>query len=296
MTGRGVTAPPALQIAGGSATQAGVDFAEETGSSHKAMSVPTHNPFSASKIACPEVFVEPAPPNPPLPSVVSRWERSGYVGQIVGPHGCGKSTLAIALATAAGASAIRHCVVRRDGSLIRAVDSEHPGMDDRYISVESPFMDSILDLIAAAPKPDLSADRERDGAETEFASPSEVWIVDGLTQWSVFHSWMIRRICRRRNVGLLLTTHTPISFVSILVQLQPTCSQFCRIATAMLDAWAAQNTAPELLTSDDFRQVYKRHNHDYRESLMELYDVYARRSAGMATEKPGRRTTGGRSA
>lgn len=243
---------------------------------------PSHNPFSADKIASPGVFVDSGHSATHLPTLVNRWKNHGCVGQVVGPHGCGKSTLAIAIATAVGATTIRHCVIRSPRTTSPTGVPNFPTMDDRGISTEARFVDSITELMTGEPQTESGASGSNTDNESQVTCPREVWIVDGLTHWSLFHAWMIRRVGRQRDVCLLFTAHKPIPMVPVLAYLEPSLDQFCRIAKAML-----RSTTPNLdreahLGQEDFHRVFEHHHGDYRESLMELYDVFASRAKQQA--------------
>jgi hypothetical protein len=130
------------------------------------------NPFSTRHIrpgATPFFF----PPNQSAEGLVESLRKHGWRGEIVGPHGSGKSSLVSALIPA----------IRSAGRTTLLVEL-HDGQ--RRMPV---------DLRRA---PDLGRDA--------------VVIVDGYEQLSFWSRARLRWFCRHRGLGLLVTTHKPAGF------------------------------------------------------------------------------------
>lgn len=102
-------------------------------------------------------------------SLLDQLAQHGWWGQIVGPHGTGKSTLLHALVPHFS-SAGRHVL--------------------------------WLTLTAGQRQLPASPDRLLAGRDT-----TTLLIIDGYEQLSRFARWRLRRRCRRHGVGLLVTTH-----------------------------------------------------------------------------------------
>lgn len=128
------------------------------------------NPFCSRRVrpgALPFLFAA----NENTAQLVERLRQNGWWGQVIGPHGSGKSALLAALAPAielAGRQTLR--VELHDGQ--------------RRLPPE--FRRS----------PDLNA--------------SAVLIVDGYEQLGLFGRLGLKRLCRRNRLGLLVTAHGPV--------------------------------------------------------------------------------------
>jgi hypothetical protein len=129
------------------------------------------NPFCTRRIrpgAIPFLF----PPGQNAESLVEQLRQAGWWGEIVGPHGSGKSAL---LAT-----------------LIPAI--ERAGPPTTLVTLHDGQRRLPLDLRDPQLRPPL------------------VLIVDGYEQLGRWQRWLLRRRCRRRGIGLLATAHSPVGF------------------------------------------------------------------------------------
>lgn len=116
-------------------------------------------------------------------ATLAAWRHADHQGQIVGPHGVGKSTLL---------AAVRETLAS-DGWQVRGVvfrAEEH-----------------------AAPPRDLFASGN--------AKNRVVWLIDGLEQLSPWRRWWLVRRARFARVALLATTHQPIAGLPVLARLAP---------------------------------------------------------------------------
>ncbi|MDO4557810.1 MAG: hypothetical protein Q4C47_02465 [Planctomycetia bacterium] len=126
------------------------------------------NPFSTKFIqpgAIPYLF----PEEESIEDVLESLEKSGWLGEIIGPHGTGKSTLITAM--------LRELVHR--GKEVFAV-ALHDGQR------RLPFVPAKLDLSAGT-----------------------ILVVDGFEQLSWWNRQTLFRICRQKEWGILVTAHTP---------------------------------------------------------------------------------------
>ncbi len=135
-----------------------------------AANIAPSNPFSTRFVrpgAIPYLF----PAGQDLPTLLARLARQSWVGQIIGPHGTGKSTLIADLVGALRAAGREPQHYRlRDG-----IDT-FPGWNARTLKLHS---QSIL-------------------------------IIDGFEQISPWRRWWLRRECRHAGSGLVVTAHTSI--------------------------------------------------------------------------------------
>ena len=128
----------------------------------------TTNPFSTKFIqpgAIPYLF----PEEESMADVLKRLEDAGWMGEIIGPHGTGKSTLITA-------------VLR---------ELEHRGKPVYSVTLHDgqrrlPFVPAKLERSAGT-----------------------ILVVDGFEQLSWWNRQTLFRVCRQRQWGILVTAHTP---------------------------------------------------------------------------------------
>jgi hypothetical protein len=95
-------------------------------------------------------------------------------------------------------------------------------------------------------------------------------IIDGFEQLSRLNRWRIKRLCRRRGCGLLITTHRDLGQPDIHVT-APALEHTQRVAARLLQGW------PPLIGPEDVAQSFAAHDGDLRETFFALYDVYEKR-------------------
>ena len=195
------------------------------------MTVPhgTHeNPFNSSRIrpgAMPFLF----PPNQNAETLVELLERNHWWGEIVGPHGSGKSSLLASLIP----------MIKRAGRPVVLVEL-HDGQ--RRLPMR---FDARLQSHA-------------------------VVIVDGYEQLSRWNRFWLKRRCRRRNLGLLATSHVSVGLPEIY-RTAVTPESAGRVVNLLLDG----RTPP--FGEAELSDCLSRHAGNLREALFELYDVCERR-------------------
>ena len=129
------------------------------------------NPFSTRHVR-PGAIPYQFPPGQSADSLVAELARSGWQGQIIGPHGCGKSSLLQALRPALESAGRR--------SLWVELHAHNRGWPDvsRQLAVE----------------------------------PQGVLVIDGFEQCSRWRRWLIRRTCRRHGWDVHLATNGEEAF------------------------------------------------------------------------------------
>ena len=110
-------------------------------------------------------------PGQTVATLVQRLRHGGWWGQIVGPHGSGKSALLAALVPAV----------------------EQAGRQPRVIELHDRQRRPPWDLVRAGGPDD-----------------SVQLIVDGYEQLSRWNRFRVKRFCRRHGAGLLVTAHVPV--------------------------------------------------------------------------------------
>ena len=171
------------------------------------------------------------PPHENADVLVDRLRQNGWWAQIIGPHGSGKSALLATLTPAI----------------------ERAGQQTVLVELHDGQRRLPLDLC-------------RDGR----LHPPAVVVVDGYEQLSHWSRLVLKRFCRRRKLGLLVTTHEPVGFP----ELYRTVSTIA-LAEQIVNELLTGRQSP--FTSEELAACYSRHHGDLRETLFELYDLYEQR-------------------
>jgi hypothetical protein len=191
---------------------------------------PCENPFSTRRVR-PGAIPYVFPPGHDAETMLARLRLAGWQGQIIGPHGSGKSTLLEAIISAIhGAGRATVLVTLHDGQ--------------RRLPL------------------DLRSDPR--------LHPPTVLIVDGYEQLSRWHRMWLKHFCRRRRLGLLVTSHVSVGFPSVC-QTEITLDVAEQVIEALLsrDAWPWTRT--------EVAEILSRQGGDLRETLFDLYDLYEER-------------------
>ena len=185
------------------------------------------NPFSTKHFA-PGKLEFRFPPGHSFETLLQRWETAGRRGEIVGPHGSGKSTLLAGMIP---------LLERRERRVL------------------------FLELHDGARTLPLSDDSFRNmGANDDL-------FVDGYEQLSHFSRLQVRRFVRRRDCGLLVTTHRSVGFPTLLTTATD---------PALTKALVARLTSVEWRKKFDaqIEQAFTKHNGNLREVFFDLYDLF----------------------
>lgn len=197
------------------------------------------NPFSTRRVR-PGAIGYCFPQGRSALTLVERLENNGWQGQIVGPHGSGKSALA--------------------ATLIRAI--EETGRKTLLIALHDqqrrlpPGLGQLPDL----------------GAGT-------VVFVDGYEQLAWWRRLALVRLCRRRSLGLVVTSHRSMGLPDLF-----------RTTTGLA---LARRIAAELLRETDspigpeeVDEPFHLHQGNIREVLFDLYDLYEQQRCGSNASRP----------
>ena len=153
------------------------------------------NPFATRFVLPGQTFVEP-PDCPGVDDLADRFLRQGKCGQIVGRHGCGKTSLARAMVE----------------------------------SMRSEFREIRFLVIRRSAKWGLHGE-----TVTRLAGngQGELRVVDGVERLSPVQRWCLVGHCRARRIPLLATTHRALPGLPVLVRLLPTYPHFARIVASL---------------------------------------------------------------
>ena len=203
------------------------------------------NPF-ATRFTRPGALPFLFPPGQSPETVVAALRQAGWWGQIVGPHGSGKSTLLAALMPALESQGrvVVHEVLRGQGSGVRGQEA----------GIRS----------------------QKSGVKGQFSLKSESWtnqtqvVIDGYEQLSWWRRRRVQSLCRRAGAGLLVTTHQSRGLTT-LFQTEPSLPLAQSIVQQLL---APGDTT---VTQEDVATAWQLHEHNLRELLFRLYDLYQSR-------------------
>ncbi|GAB4135745.1 hypothetical protein [Thermopirellula anaerolimosa] len=92
-------------------------------------------------------------------------------------------------------------------------------------------------------------------------------LMDGYEQLHSWSRYQVRRLCRRRKLGLLVTAHSAVELPAIFTP-EPSSDLAWRIVEYLL-----QQGEP-LIAREDVEACFSRHGGNLREMLFELYDLY----------------------
>ena len=166
-------------------------------------------------------------------------------GQIVGPHGVGKTTLTYELE-----NRIAECsVVNTPFNFVRKTI----GPRGAIRSVDGSRM-LVLD--------------DDEFPANQSASTQTVLVLDGYERLSWFQRIAVLKTCQRRRIGLLVTSHRVVWGVPKLVSLEPDIERF----TSVVEALTADCEFE--LSSERLSQVFLENRGNVREALMSCYDEF----------------------
>jgi hypothetical protein len=164
-------------------------------------------------------------------TLLTRLAENRWWGQITGPHGSGKSTLLAALIPG----------IERAGRRVVSIE-----LHDGQRRMPSEAWNSIA------------------------SEPAAIVIVDGYEQLSRFSRWRLKRCCRGRKLGLLVTSHAPVGLPDLF-------HSAADLTLAVQIVEQLQRGYPCLITPADIAPRFARHQGNLRETLFDLYDLYEAR-------------------
>lgn len=197
--------------------------------------MPNSNPF-ATRFIRPGAIDYLFPAGQSLDSLLARLRSNHWWGEIVGPHGSGKSTLVATIVPAleaVGRQVVRY-VLTPDGS-------------DRP------------ECLAPAGAYAFLADQP--------LGPSSQLILDGYERISWWWRRRIQVLCRKRGAGLLVTAHQPLG-LPLLIAIEPTEQLAQQIVQSLLPKDDSN------ITPADVSAAFAQTGGDLRETLFALFDVH----------------------
>lgn len=164
----------------------------------------TENPFSVQRTTA---LPFKLPPGLTWQLLIERWQQAGFRGQVVGPHGTGKSTLARELARQ-----FFHQFSRWEHWVVR------PGNRWQRIEIEQ--------LGAAGDRPLL--------------------VLDGWESLGLVARWWFRWRGKRAWPGIVITSHRPLPGWPVLVTTEPDWETFVELTRELTAGYSVSLTAEEL--------------------------------------------------
>jgi hypothetical protein len=185
------------------------------------------NPFCTRRIR-PGAIPFLFPAGQDAETLVEQLRQNGWWGEIVGDHGSGKSALLATLIPA----------VERVGQRVTLIEL-HDGQRRLPLRL--------------------------DGGRR--LRTRQIMVIDGYEQLSRCRRWLLKRLCRRRGWGLVVTAHASVG----LPPLWQTATT-PELAQRIVDQLTAGQTPP--LAPSELAECLARHHGDLRETLFHLYDRY----------------------
>ncbi|MCC6124929.1 MAG: hypothetical protein IT426_08205 [Pirellulales bacterium] len=192
--------------------------------------IPGENPFCTRRIR-PGALPYLFPPGMSWEIIFERLQNAAGWGEIIGPHGSGKSTLLAGLIPR----------LEAEGWRVQRIDL-HDG--ERRLPVDL---------------------RKIPATETPF-----LLVVDGYEQLGGLNRFRLRRHCRRRGWGLIVTAHRPAGLPKLF-----DCTPSVELARQIVQTLLADGE--RLFSPAEISGCYARSKGNLREMLFGLYDLFEQR-------------------
>lgn len=175
-----------------------------------------------------------------LKGIAESFLSAGWMGQIVGPHGVGKSTLTISVLEQL--AAIQSQSTKSESVLVRrlTIDSNRTA---RQHVVQHLGVGEVCRV---------------------------VWVIDGIERLSRLDRIALIYHCRNKKMGLLATTHRLISGLPKLVECHSSQVNFRNIVQFLL----RDRDEVKGVDAETVDRVFEQSNGNIREALMSLYDIF----------------------
>lgn len=204
------------------------------------------NPF-ATRFTRPGAIGYLFPDGKSVESLLARLRENQWWGEIVGPHGSGKSTLVATLIPAlqaAGRKVVGHVIT--------------PDSGDRKECLAPAGAYAFLAELPLGPSTQL--------------------VLDGYERISWWWRRRIQVLCRKRGAGLLITAHQPLGLPP-LAQTEPNEQMAQKIVQQLLPK------GDSTIKPADVTAAFHKTDGNLRETLFALFDVYQARRAGSTVSR-----------
>ena len=201
-----------------------------------------HNPFSATRVR---------PGKLPylgnsfrISDLVRRWHGANYIGQIVGPHGTGKTTLS---------RAIESFVQDRFGR-VNWLTIRHRSLRTDSLGTTTNYRICHM--------------------ESKSGSIRGLYVVDGIENLGLLHRWLLVQRCRADMGGILITSHRKLAGIPVLAELTPVNATLQVIVRYLLGQWPYPDEVKAHFDASLVDAAFQDAGGNLRESLMMLYDSF----------------------
>lgn len=233
--------------------------------------VATENPFSAHRIrpgAIPYLFSheDNSTDITRLDHLIDCWKSSGYVGQIVGPHGCGKTTLAYSIAKRAK----EHHQQSFDNAWSITIRKKSFAPSSNRTSKVDWLTLNGFDVKTSLVAGERSSRLVETGSKLSTAN---ILMIDGIERLSILQRTLMLRSLASRQIPTLLTVHrvfreTP--FVALKWPVLFRVGSDVKVFTKVVNSLTGP---PFSIPASKVESTFKAANGNFRDSLMSLYDL-----------------------
>ncbi|MFN5321975.1 MAG: hypothetical protein ACK49R_16420 [Planctomycetota bacterium] len=244
----------------------------------------SENPFSVSRVGLGGIeFLEPQPGW--VAAVARRLEEADWRGQIIGPHGSGKTTLTIDLAKLLAGKFERFSwLVVQPAGWFATRPRARVQLAARSVRRGE---QSSLELLAFQMEESggLLAPR------LIGTGPRELCFVDGLELLSGWRQRQLRKLSADKSV--VFTAHRSLGpALPVLADLQPDWKTFRRVVAKLLES-ESTHVKSQFLEPQWIERVFRTVEGDFRRGLSQLYDEWESLRLGRSLGRPAKSDLGG---
>lgn len=240
----------------------------------------SENPFSAHRIrpgVIPYLFSDTDDANDParLDQLIDSWRASSYVGQIVGAHGCGKTTLACSIAR----RAVENQQLPFDGARSLTIRSTPLVQTDSALS----WVTNLLRLRSANVTFGNSLIPDDRNASLPVAhnsrSTETILVIDGIERLTLLQQAVMFHSLKRLRVPTLFTTHHVSKTLPLLGGRCPVLFRACSDVRVFAKIVDLMTQPSQRLDRAVVENAFDSCRGNVREALMKLYDTFDSRKS-----------------
>ncbi len=235
---------------------------------------PLNNPFSVDRIrpgTIPFLFSHHnhSTDIEQLDRLVDHWLASGCIGQIVGPHGCGKTTLAHTIAN--------RVIERKPGDFGRFHLATLQKTTRRWINAVAPKSDcqwpGSFQVTNSTPVGESLSNRVK--KLNAVPQSKNILIVDGIEHLPTLQRAIMMRSLAVRRVPTLVTAHGALRELPFAEKKWPVLFQVGSDIRMLTKIASLLTESTDSLEDSAIESAFRSANGNCRDALMELYDSCA---------------------